>query len=150
MVICVQQVVFDLGQEFNVLYVQNVGIGVVVGFVGYVCDFNDGCEVGGMFFEYYLGMIEKVFGKIVVEVGQCWLLLCLEIFYCIGCLELGELIVFVGCVSVYWQVVFDVCNFVMDYLKICVLFWKKEDIVEGLCWVEGCCSDQVVVQCWEE
>lgn len=59
MAIRVQQAAFDPGQELNALHAQNVGIGAVVGFVGYVRDFNDGREVGGMFLEHYPGMTEK-------------------------------------------------------------------------------------------
>ena len=95
MAIRVQQAAFDPGQELNALHAQNVGIGAVVGFVGYVRDFNDGREVGGMFLEHYPGMTEKALGKIAAEAGQRWPLLRLEILHRIGRLEPGEPIVFV-------------------------------------------------------
>lgn len=87
MAIRVQQAAFDPGQELNALHAQNVGIGAVVGFVGYVRDFNDGREVGGMFLEHYPGMTEKALGKIAAEAGQRWPLLRLEILHRIGRLE---------------------------------------------------------------
>ncbi len=117
MAIRVQQAAFDPGQELNALHAQNVGIGAVVGFVGYVRDFNDGREVGGMFLEHYPGMTEKALGKIAAEAGQRWPLLRLEILHRIGRLEPGEPIVFVGCASAHRQAAFDACNFVMDYLE---------------------------------
>ena len=131
MAIRVQQAAFDPGQELNALHAQNVGIGAVVGFVGYVRDFNDGREVGGMFLEHYPGMTEKALGKIAAEAGQRWPLLRLEILHRIGRLEPGEPIVFVGCASAHRQAAFDACNFVMDYLKTRAPFWKKEDTAEG-------------------
>lgn len=150
MAIRVQQAAFDPGQELNALHAQNVGIGAVVGFVGYVRDFNDGREVGGMFLEHYPGMTEKALGKIAAEAGQRWPLLRLEILHRIGRLEPGEPIVFVGCASAHRQAAFDACNFVMDYLKTRAPFWKKEDTAEGPRWVEGRCSDQAAAQRWEE
>ena len=150
MAIRVQQAAFDPGQELNALHAQNVGIGAVVGFVGYVRDFNDGREVGGMFLEHYPGMTEKALGKIAAEAGQRWPLLRLEILHRIGRLEPGEPIVFVGCASAHRQAAFDACNFVMDYLKTRAPFWKKEDTAEGPRWVEGHCSDQAAAQRWEE
>lgn len=49
MSIRVQTEAFDPGVEVNAMHAANVGVGAVVGFVGYVRDFNDGQEVAGMF-----------------------------------------------------------------------------------------------------
>lgn len=68
----------------------NLKIGVVVCFVGMVCDLNEGELVVVMEFEYYFGMIEKVFEKIVVEVGWCWLGIDVVIVYCVGRLLLFD------------------------------------------------------------
>lgn len=43
----VQEQAFDPGLEVNAMHAANVGVGAVVGFVGYVRDFNDGREVAG-------------------------------------------------------------------------------------------------------
>ena len=66
----VQQAAFDPGAELNALHAANLGIGAVVGFVGYVRDFNDGHEVAGMFLEHAPGMTEKALQKIVAEAEQ--------------------------------------------------------------------------------
>ena len=55
----VQEQAFDPGLEVNAMHAANVGVGAVVGFVGYVRDFNDGREVAGMVLEHYPGMTEK-------------------------------------------------------------------------------------------
>jgi len=68
----VQQAAFDPGAELNALHAANLGIGAVVGFVGYVRDFNDGHEVAGMFLEHAPGMTEKALQKIVAEAEQRW------------------------------------------------------------------------------
>ncbi|MFP6799985.1 MAG: molybdenum cofactor biosynthesis protein MoaE, partial [Pseudomonas sp.] len=131
MAIRVQSQPFDPGVELTALHAANLGIGAVVSFVGYVRDFNDGREVGGMFLEHFPGMTEKALGKIAEEAAQRWPLLGIEVIHRIGRLEPGEPIVFVGTTSAHRQAAFDACNFVMDYLKTRAPFWKKEDTAEG-------------------
>ena len=113
----VQAAAFDPGTELNALHAANVGVGAVVGFVGYVRDFNEGQDVSGMFLEHYPGMTEKALEKIATEARQRWPLLKVDILHRIGRLEPGEPIVFVGTASAHRQAAFDACNFIMDYLK---------------------------------
>lgn len=131
MAIHAQQAASDPGQESNALHAQNVSIGAVIDFAGYVRGFNDGREVGRMFLEHYPGMTERALGKIAVEIGQHWPLLRLEILHRIGRLESGELIVFVGCAGAHRQMMSDVCSSVIDYLKTRAPFWKKEGTAES-------------------
>lgn len=144
----VQREAFDPGHEVNAMHAANVGVGAVVGFVGYVRDFNDGREVAGMFLEHYPGMTEKALGKIVEEANGRWPLLKVEVLHRIGALEPGEPIVFVGVASAHRQAAFDACNFIMDYLKTRAPFWKKEATGEGPRWVEGKESDQAAAKRW--
>ena len=148
MAVRVQEGAFDPGAETNAMQAANVGVGAVVGFVGYVRDFNDGREVAGMFLEHYPGMTEKALAKIVVEAEQRWPLLKVEVLHRIGALEPGEPIVFVGVASAHRQAAFDACNFIMDYLKTRAPCWKKENTQEGARWVEGKQSDQDAAGRW--
>jgi molybdopterin synthase catalytic subunit len=127
----VQHEPFDPGAELNALHQANTGVGAVVGFVGYVRDFNDGLEVRGMLLEHYPGMTEKALDKIVLEAAQRWPLLKLEILHRVGTLEPGEPIVFVGVAGAHRQAAFQACDFVMDYLKTRAPFWKKESTEDG-------------------
>lgn len=79
MTIRVQAQPFDPGTELNALHAANLGIGAVVTFVGYVRDFNEGREVGGMFLEHFPGMTEKALAKIADEARERWPLLGIEI-----------------------------------------------------------------------
>lgn len=144
----VQREAFDPGHEVNAMHAANVGVGAVVGFVGYVRDFNDGREVAGMFLEHYPGMTEKALVKIVDEANGRWPLLKVEVLHRIGALEPGEPIVFAGVASAHRQAAFDACNFIMDYLKTRAPFWKKETTGEGPRWVEGKESDQAAAKRW--
>ena len=150
MAIRVQSAPFDPGAEVNALHAANVGIGAVVGFVGYVRDFNAGQDVAGMFLEHYPGMTEKALAKIAVEAEQRWPLLRLKILHRVGALEPGEPIVFVGTASAHREAAFEACNFVMDYLKTRAPFWKKEHGSTGASWVEGRASDQQAAQRWQD
>lgn len=148
MTVRVQERAFDPGAEVNAMHAANVGVGAVVGFVGYVRDFNDGREVAGMFLEHYPGMTEKALTKIEAEAQQRWPLLKVEVLHRIGALEPGEPIVFVGVASAHRQAAFEACDFIMDYLKTRAPFWKKETTQEGPRWVEGRQSDQEAAGRW--
>ncbi|TBV03549.1 molybdopterin synthase catalytic subunit MoaE [Phytopseudomonas dryadis] len=149
MAIRVQQAAFDAGLESNAVQAANTGVGAVVCFVGYVRDFNDGREVGGLFLEHFPGMTEKALAAIEAEARQRWPLLGVEVIHRIGRLEPGEPIVFVGIASAHRQAAFQACEFVMDYLKTRAPFWKKEDTAEGPRWVEGRDSDQAAQRRWD-
>ena len=148
MAIRVQSQPFDPGVELNALHAANLGIGAVVSFVGYVRDFNDGREVGGMFLEHFPGMTEKALEKIAVEAAARWSLLQVEVLHRVGRLEPGEPIVFVGVASAHRAAAFEACEFIMDYLKTRAPFWKKEDTAEGSRWVEGRDSDLAAAERW--
>ena len=145
----VQHEPFDPGAELNALHQANTGVGAVVGFVGYVRDFNDGLEVRGMLLEHYPGMTEKALDKIILEAAQRWPLLKLAILHRVGMLEPGEPIVFVGVASAHRQAAFQACDFVMDYLKTRAPFWKKENTEDGPRWVQGRESDEAAAQRWK-
>jgi len=149
MAIRVQSAVFDPGAELNALHAANTGVGAVVGFVGYVRDFNDGLEVRGMFLEHYPGMTEKALAAIVVEAERRWPLLKVEVLHRVGALAPGEPIVFVGVTSAHRQAAFEACDFVMDYLKTRAAFWKKEDTAAGPRWVAGRESDKAAAKRWQ-
>ena len=63
----VQIASFDPGELLNQLHADYQGTGAVVGFVGYVRDFNDGDPVSGMWLEHYPGMTEKALADIVEQ-----------------------------------------------------------------------------------
>lgn len=144
----VQQAAFQPGQQLEALHAANVGVGAVVGFVGYVRDFNDGRDVAGMFLEHYPGMTEKALAKIVALAQTRWPLLNVHVLHRIGALEPGEPIVFVGVASAHRQAAFQACDFIMDYLKTQAPFWKRETTPDGPRWVEGRQSDQDAAQRW--
>lgn len=148
--VTVQTACFDPGALLNALHGERLGVGGVVGFVGYVRDFNDGEEVAGMLLEHYPGMTEKALQKIVDEASQRWPLLRAEVLHRVGRLEPGEPIVFVGVASAHRQAAFEACHFIIDYLKTRAPFWKKEDTGQGPRWVDARDTDRAAADRWQE
>lgn len=148
MTIHVQTEPFDAGQMLNALHAEQLGVGAVVGFVGYVRDFNGGQEVAGMLLEHYPGMTEKALKKIVHEAEERWPLIRADVLHRVGRLEPGEPIVFVGVASAHRQAAFEACHFIIDVLKTRAPFWKKEDTAQGPRWVEAREQDLAAVRRW--
>ncbi|GGC98328.1 molybdopterin synthase catalytic subunit MoaE [Halopseudomonas salina] len=148
MAIVVQPDAFDPGAMLNRLHAAQLGVGAVVGFVGYVRDFNDGEEVAGMLLEHYPGMTEKALQLIVDEAGERWPLLNVEVLHRVGRLEPGEPIVFVGVSSAHRAAAFDASHFIIDYLKTRAPFWKKEDTGAGPRWVDARDQDGAEMAKW--
>lgn len=146
----VQTATFDAGIELNALHAANQGVGAVVGFVGYVRDYNDGAEVAGMFLEHYPGMTESALEKIVMDAQARWPLLNATVIHRVGELAPGEPIVFVGIASAHRQAAFDACSFIMDYLKTRAPFWKREATPEGERWVDEREGDHSAAARWEK
>ncbi|WP_304641734.1 molybdopterin synthase catalytic subunit MoaE [Pseudomonas sp.] len=146
--VVVQTETFDPGAMLNALHAERLGVGAVVGFVGYVRDFNDGQDVAGMLLEHYPGMTEKALEKIVEEARERWPLLQADVLHRVGRLEPGEPIVFVGVASAHRQAAFEACHFIIDYLKTRAPFWKQEQTPEGPRWVDARDSDTAAADRW--
>ena len=150
MQISVQTHAFDAGQLLNQMHAEQLGIGAVVSFVGYVRDFNQDATVSELFLEHYPGMTEKALQQIVAQAEQRWPLLKVQLVHRVGWLGLGEPIVFVAVASAHRQAAFNAAEFIMDYLKTRAPFWKKEQTLDGERWVEGRVSDQQAAARWTE
>lgn len=147
--ISVQTASFDPGALLNELHADYRGTGAVVGFVGYVRDFNDGDVVSGMWLEHYPGMTEKALAGIVEQAQARWLLHEVYVLHRVGQLEPGEPIVFVGVASAHRQAAFEANAFIMDYLKTRAPFWKRESTPEGERWVDAKDSDEQALSRWQ-
>ena len=145
----VQERTFNVGMESHLAHQNNLSVGAVVCFTGFVRDFNDGRDVTGLYLEHFPGMTEKSLQQIAEQACARWPLLGVRIIHRVGALTLGEPIVFVATTSAHRDAAFNACAFIMDYLKTRAPFWKKEQTQQGQQWVEGKASDQVAAQSWE-
>jgi molybdopterin synthase catalytic subunit len=147
--ISIQQNDFNLGDEYAALVAADTAAGAVVTFVGRVRDSNLGHEVKGLHLEHYPGMTEKALQEIVVQAQLRWQILRWRIIHRIGDLHLGDNIVFVGVSSCHREDAFHAVEFLMDYLKTCAPFWKKELTTNGSVWLDSQQKDQRAVKRWE-
>ena len=149
MAVRVQEGAFDPGAETNAMHAANVGVGAVVGFVGYVRDFNDGREVAGMFLEHYPGMTEKALQDIVERARQRWQIADALVIHRVGPLLPKDQIVLVAVTSAHRGEAFDACEFIIDYLKTEAPFWKKEQTPQGARWVDARVTDDAALKKWD-
>ncbi|KEQ19228.1 molybdopterin synthase catalytic subunit MoaE [Endozoicomonas numazuensis] len=145
--ISIQQEDFDPGSEQDQLS-SNCGTGALVTFTGLVRDENLGDDVGGLYLEHYPGMTEKALQAIIDEAAERWPLQAIKVIHRVGQLHPGDRIVFVGVASAHRKAAFEICEFVMDYLKTRAPFWKKETTAEGDRWVDARESDEEAAKRW--
>jgi molybdopterin synthase catalytic subunit len=137
------------GDIINTIPGEDMGIGALVSFTGYVRDFNQGHTIEQLYLEHFPGMTEKALHGIAEEARQRWPLHRIFIQHRVGSLKLGEPIVMVAVASAHREDAFLACTFIMDYLKTRAPFWKKEASSQGDRWVAGSSKDQEAAKRWE-
>ncbi len=145
----VQQEDFDIGHEIDALTSGNTAIGGICTFTGTVRDMGGDSQVTAMTLEHYPGMTEKALAGIEAEAGARWPLSASLIVHRYGRLEPGDRIVLVIAASAHRQAAFDACQFLMDWLKTKAPFWKKEEVEDGIKWVEARDSDDDAAARWK-
>ena len=110
--------------------------GACASFVGTMRDFNEGDEVLGMFLEHYPGMTEKVLEELAAQAMRTHGLLDVLLAHRVGELLPGEPIVLVAVWSAHRKQAFEACRDLMEQLKSCAPFWKREQLPAGHRWVE--------------
>jgi len=146
----VQQEDFDTDAVVDDLCAGRADIGSVVTFLGLVRDLNNGQSLKSLTLEHYPGMTEKALKSIADEASQRWDLLDVCLIHRFGELKPADRIVFVAVASIHRHDAFRACEFIMDYLKVCAPFWKKESTSDGEHWVEAKDSDVQALDRWEQ
>lgn len=128
---------------------ENKEVGATVVFVGKVRHLNQGHRISGLFLEHYPDMTKKALMEIVNEARCRWQLERVALIHRIGHLQTNDEIVLVGTSAMHRLDAYQANQFIMDYLKTQVPFWKKEKTEQGERWVEGQDSDQKSAQKWQ-
>lgn len=139
---------FDLSAELNRLRSDHRDIGAVVSFVGTVRDVNDDDGILSMELEHYPGMTESALEEIERHARQRWDILDLIVIHRIGLLKPTDQIVLVAVASRHRGEAFKACEYMIDALKTQAPFWKKEQTVKGVRWVEAKQSDDSALKKW--
>ena len=127
---------FSVEKELINLTKDNMSIGGVCSFVGFVRGINGGEKILAMQLEHYPGMTEHALTEIETIASSKWSLENSLIIHRYGELLPGEKIVFVATAARHRQDAFDSCNFLIDWLKTKAPFWKLEKTSEGERWVQ--------------
>ncbi len=98
--------------------------------------------------EAYPGFTESEIGRIAEQARERFGLHDLAILHRVGRIAPGEPIVFVATAAGHRRAVFEVCDFLMDYLKSAAPFWKKEHGPAGERWVEPTERDHADRERW--
>lgn len=73
--------------------------------------------------------------RIGEEISERWLDVKVVIMYCVGWLEIMDIVVVIVVLLLYCKVVYEVNEYVIECIKWIVLIWKKEFWEDGMMWV---------------
>lgn len=144
MLIRIQSEPFDLATMLDGF---GAGAGAIVTFSGLVRD-----DTGSMLaleLEHYPGMTEKAVTDITTRAMKRWNLIDAAVIHRYGSLSVGEPIMAVATAARHRADAFESAEYLMDYLKSCAPFWKREIGPEGPgAWVEAKASDEDALSRW--
>ena len=145
----IQREDFDVAAEIAALTAGQAGVGAVVTFSGLCRD--EAGRLAALELEHYPGMAEAEIGRIAREAAERWPLLGLTAIHRYGKLKPGDNIVLVAAASTHRQAAFDAASFLMDFLKSCAPFWKKEHLSDGSQggWVDAKETDEEAARRWK-
>ncbi len=151
--ILVQTQDFDIAEQYRCLREEADNAGAIATFTGLVREFyehNSGGEprVEALFLEHYPGMTEKALADIEAQARARWDVQACRVIHRVGELRGGDQIVYVGVASTHRADAFAAAEFIMDYLKSCAPFWKRQSTTAGAQWIESREEDEVAVQRW--
>ena len=131
-----QQDDFDVSQEIRALTHGRIDIGAVVTFSG-IC--RGGAERGvitALTLVHYPGMADAEIRRHVDQAIARWPLTGVTVIHRYGRVAPGDNIVLVLTTSAHRQAAFQGAEFLMDYLKVNAPFWKSEQSLQRMSWVD--------------
>lgn len=151
---------FSVEAEYQRLRQAHSEAGAVAVFVGLVRDRNLGTTVSQLHLEHYPGMTERTIEQFAETAAQRWPVLDITIIHRVGTLSVQDQIVFVGVSGEHRAAAFEVCDYLMDYLKSQAPLWKKERCKKTFCKKESgqkehrgstdCRAEETEADSWEE
>lgn len=150
----VQEKPFDIGVELERLLESAPGAGAVASFIGRVrADGGDPAQthrpIGWLELEHYPGMTENSIRRIAEQATERFDVLAITVIHRVGRLTPGESIVLVYTASRHRKAAFQACEFVMDYLKLEAIFWKREQRGDDEVWIASSDDDRARARAWK-
>ena len=133
----IQKKSFIIDKEINAIKNKYQNVGAVSTFIGYVRNENNKKRVKSINLEVYKKMATKSLSLIEKKAKKRWELIDTLIIHRFGKLKINEKIVLVATFSIHRKQSSEACDYIMDYLKKDVPFWKKEFYDEGYKWLKN-------------
>ncbi len=108
----------------------NQKCGALVTFEGWVRDFNEGKPVSRLDYQAYEELALSEGNKICAEAIEKFGAENMRCVHRTGQLNLGEIAIWIGVVSVHRDAAFKACQYVIDEVKSRVPIWKREHYVD--------------------
>ena len=132
----VQKSDFDLNSEIEILKLKTEKAGAVVFFVGKVRDLEDD-NLKYLEIESFEELAESQIKEICDDAANKWDLEYVLVKHRFGRLKINDNIVLVITSSKHRKKAYEASEFIMEYLKSNVPFWKKEVADKTQKWVEN-------------
>ncbi len=144
----ISQAPFDPGAEANRFQSNHPEAGAMVTFTGLVRSQPDD-PISALILECYEELARNQIAAIRDAAMARFGLIDAGIIHRHGRLIPGETIMMVMTLAPHRQAAFDGAQFLMDYLKTDAPFWKQEETLDGLRWVEAKAQDDDARDRWE-
>lgn len=141
----------DPAAEFCEFQASLAGEGAIVTFVGVARSTSTtGNRVTGLFLDHHPRLTERSLREIAEDAGRRFDVSMIRVVHRCGAVAPNEAIVFVAVAALHRRAAFEAAEYAMDRLKTEAVFWKREDSVEGSCWIEPTTNDRVDRARWSE
>tara|TARA_B100000989_G_scaffold249204_1_gene196770 strand:- start:1189 stop:1632 length:444 start_codon:yes stop_codon:yes gene_type:complete len=140
-VIFIQKQPFDFAKELDVFSKKNKFSGAISSFLGKVRNVSNLQKIEEIFIENYEKMTKYQLSCIVAEAKNKWDIDDIIIIHRYGRLKIGENIVFIAIASKHREESLKSVEFIINWLKVRVTFWKKEISKNKSLWVKQKESD---------
>jgi molybdopterin synthase catalytic subunit len=146
--ISIQTQAFSIEEETNKLVSNDRLSGAICVFAGTVRELSNQDILQSLELEHYPQMTHKSLGKILSKAKILFPINGVRIIHRYGILYPSDQIVLVAVSSAHRQASFQACEFIMDFLKTEVPFWKKENTHTTSAWVEAKATDADAALRW--
>lgn len=132
--------------EFLKNKLNNPKAGGYVSFEGWIRNHNEGKDVLRLEYEVYEKMSVKEAEKIFKEAAEKFNIVDISCAHRKGLLEIGDIAVYVGVVSIHRGDAFKACEYIINQIKIRLPIWKKEYYKDGITEWVNCqeCSKHII------
>lgn len=142
---------FDAAADFRAFEEKLAGEGAIVTFTGMARPrTHDGEQINSLFLDHHPRMTEASLREIAEDSGDRFDLSAITVVHRCGEVAAGDPIVFVAAAAIHRRAAFEACEYAMDRLKTDAVFWKREDSVDGSCWIEPTQIDEADRARWSK